>query len=180
MGFLLFAARKIQLTRKLNEKQYEQMLISQRHETAVKKVADFQQAMTDMKNMTSVFTNGMASAIQQQAMRQYLGADLANKLNKPEELTTEEKNKVSQAQYTAMAGAQAGAQFAQGVSAVTSSIFEAANKTQLAMLQAQSQSLETRLKALDTQVTYINNQLQAVEKAESNSIDAATPKFGLS
>ena len=179
MGFLLFAARKIQLTRKLNEKQYEQMLISQKHEQAVKKVADFQQAMTDMKNMTSVFTNGIVNAAQSQAVMTYLGTDLFKKLQSGATLTEEEQTKVNGAQQAAYVGSQAGTRYAQGVSAVTESIFNAANKTQLAMLQAQSQTLETRLKALDTQVSYIDKQLQAVEKAESNSIDAATPKFGL-
>ncbi len=179
MAFLLFSARKLQLTRQLNEKQYEQMLITQKHEQAVKKVADFQQAMTDMKNMTSVFTNGIANAAQSQAVMTYLGTDLYKKLQSGATLTEEEQTKVSGAQQASMVGAQAGTQYAQAISSVTESIFNSANKTQLAMLQAQSQTLETKLKALDTQVSYITKQLERVESAESSSIDAATPKFGL-
>ena len=179
MAFLLFAARKIQLTRKLNEKQYEQILISQRYEESTKKVADAQQALTNMKNMTSVFTNGIVSAAQSQAVMKAVGSEVYKKLVSGQTLTEEEQAQASKAQYAAQYGSQRGAQYAAAVSAVTDSIFNQVTKTQLAALQAESQMLDSKMKALDTQVSYINNQLQAVEKAESQSIDAATPKFGL-
>ena len=68
MAFLLFAARKIQLKREINAKQYEVALIASKFQEATQKAADKQQAMTDMKNafqaQTSLFTQmGQTAAV---------------------------------------------------------------------------------------------------------------------
>ena len=54
MSFLLFASRKIQIRRELNTKNYELDLITQKYNEATKAVADFQQNISNAKQMTSV------------------------------------------------------------------------------------------------------------------------------
>ena len=53
MSFLLFASRKIQIRRELNTKNYELDLITQKYNEATKKVAEFQQNISNAKQMTS-------------------------------------------------------------------------------------------------------------------------------
>ncbi len=49
------------------------------------------------------------------------------------------------------------------------------NKIYLA--EVKEQSIEMEVKRLDTQVTALQKQLEAIEQAESSAIDRATPKF---
>jgi len=44
-------------------------------------------------------------------------------------------------------------------------------------VSVREQGLEMEVKRLDTKVTALQKQLEAVEQAESNAIDRATPKF---
>ena len=45
------------------------------------------------------------------------------------------------------------------------------------VVSAQEQAIEVEVKRLDTKVTAIQKQLEAVEQAEGKAIDRATPKF---
>ena len=58
--------------------------------------------------------------------------------------------------------------------------FEVANaavNNEVYLVEIKEQAIELEIKRLDTQVSAINKQLEAVEQAESSAIDNATPKF---
>ena len=48
---------------------------------------------------------------------------------------------------------------------------------QIYTVSVQEQALEVEVKRLDTKVTALQKQLEAVEQAEGKAIDRATPKF---
>ena len=71
MGFLLFAARKLQLKRQMNDLQFRNMQLSQEQQTVSKQIANAQQAINAAKNSvnytTSIFNaaNTISQSFQQ-------------------------------------------------------------------------------------------------------------------
>ena len=172
MSFLMFAARKIQIKRQLNAKNYELTLITEAANEAARKVADAQEAQTAAKNQVSVFTSQLQSAAQNQALlalKNQTGID-ANSIN---------ANNMSAIQTALQQGAQAGSALATAVTSITDSIFSAQNKAELARLQAQQQTLDMRKESLQTQLKSLQNEYQSCESAESESAKSLAPKFGL-
>ncbi len=172
MSFLMFAARKIQIKRLVNAKNYELTLITEAANEAARKVADAQEAQTAAKNQVSVFTSQLQSVAQNQALlalKNQTGID-ANSIN---------ANNMSAVQTALQQGTQAGAALASAVTSITDSIFSAQNKAELARLQAQQQTLDMRKESLQTQLKSLQNEYQSCESAESESAKSLAPKFGL-
>ena len=172
MAFLLFAARKIQLKREINAKQYEVALIASRYQEATQKVADKQQAMTDMKNafqaQTSLFAQvGQASAVALMTEE----AKKAGKLDENGQLS------VQAMQYALTNGTQAGNTLATAANSIFDSIVGQQNKAELARLQAQASSLETRKTSLETQLKQLEQEVQNYDQALNNSVKEAAPSF---
>ena len=187
MGFLLFAARKLQLKREINNKNYELMVLTSQYNSAQKRVAQFQEQMENAKQMTSVFAQGLQAYANQSAYAQYVDS-LRNKQNKTEQeqglvdrfgnsqLQPSDYQLLSQVSYM---GSQAGSSIASAFTTVTDSIFDAANKVQLAQLKAQENSLELRKSSLESEVSLLEEEYKAVKSKEGEAIKDAVPQFGL-
>ena len=180
MAFLLFAARKLQLKRELNTKNYELMLITQQYNQATTNVADFQQTMSNMQQMTSVFTSGLQNLATSQAMAQAFGSNS----NQYQAIMSGNTGSLSQAdlskaQAAAQLGTMAATQVASAIGSVSESIFNAANKAQLAKLQAQQQNLDLRKASLESQVQVLSAEYNSVKEAEGQEAKSIAPQFGL-
>ena len=189
MGFLLFAARKMQLKREINQNSYEQIMVSNQLQAATKRVADFQEQMNNMKNMTSVFAQGLQSQAlsaayskaatdsnlddaTKAAINNYLAGDMSAFNN----LTNEQRQALSQ--VTSM-GTQAGSTAASAFTNVTNSIFDAVNKVELAQLKAEESRLENKQTSLQTMAKLLEAEYQSYDEALNASVKDAAPKFGL-
>ena len=180
MSFLLFASRKIQIRRELNTKNYELDLITQKYNEATKAVADFQQNISNAKQMTSVFT----SNYQGQEIARALGQVFGTESEQYKAVTKGDYSKLSEqdmktAQAACAAATQAAATMTQAVTSVTDSIFSAMNKAQGAKLQAQQQQLDMRKQALESEVQVLSNEYQAVKQGEQSEAKNIAPQFGL-
>ena len=169
MGFLLFAARKIQLKREINSKNYELLLISNKLQEATKAVADKQQAISDMKGMMDTYSSLFNSQLQQRA---YNSALLANG-------GVMNSNNAAAIQMAMQTGSQAAMTLSNATNSIFSSVINAQNKADLARLQAQEQSLDGRKTALETELEQLKNEYSSYDQAVKDSAKDAAPQFGL-
>ena len=175
MSFLMFAARKIQIKRLMNSKNYELTLITEQANQAAQKVANAQEAQTAAKNQVSVFTSRLQSQGQYAAL-EALKAQKGIDSSDMKKLSQDELSMVSVAMQQ---GTQAGNQLATAITSITDSIFSAQNKAELSRLQAQQQTLDMRKESLQTQLKSLQGEYQQCESAESESAKSLAPKFGL-
>ncbi len=178
MSFLLFASRKIQIRRELNAKNYELDLITQQYNEAAQKVADFQQNMTNAKQMTSVFTSGFQSQQTLQALTAAFDANKAKQIMSGNYAGLSSED-MSRAQVACQQATQGANVLTQAVTSVTDSIFTAMNKAQGAKLQAQQQQLDMRKQALESEVQVLSNEYNSVKQAEQQEAKNIAPQFGL-
>ena len=191
MGFLLFAARKLQLKREINTKQYELTVLTSQYNDAQKRVKDFQEQMNNMKNMTSVFAQGIQSNGSVSAYRALLTQPdekvpaevkaavqrmLSGDMSALNGLTNEQRQALSQ---VGQMGSQAGSSLATAFTNVSNSIFDAVNKVELAKLTAQENSLELRKGSLESELSLLNGEYDAVKGQEAEAVKEAVPHFGL-
>ena len=179
MGFLLFAARKLQLKREINTKNYELMTITARYNDAQKRVADFQQTMSDMKSAMSIFSAG----IQQQGVFQALTA-FADQNGLEHDFSQQAVASWTDAQKQAglaamQTGSYAGTQMATAINGITNGIFDSINKVQLAQLQAEQNTLDVRKESLESELSLLQGEYQSVKEAEKEAAKSAVPQFGL-
>ena len=172
MAFLLFAARKIQLKREINAKQYEVALIASKFQEATQKAADKQQAMTDMKNafqaQTSLFTQmGQTAAVaaMTKAARENGKLDENGQLN------------IQAMQYALTQGTQAGNSLSTAANSIFDSIVGQQNKAELARLNAQASALETRKASLETQLQQLSAEYDAYSQQVEKNVKEAAPSF---
>ena len=164
MGFLLFAARKIQLKREINSKNYELVLIANKLQEATKAVADKQQAISDMQGMINTYSSLFNSQLQQQAYGS-LGS-LTSSNAAASQLAFQQSSQAA----TALSGA---------VNSIFSSVVNAQNKAELARLQAQEQSLDNRKTSIETQLKQLESEYSSYDEAVKQSAKDAAPQFGL-
>ena len=186
MGFLLFAARKLQLKREINNKNYELTVLTSQLNDAQKRVAQFQEQMENMKNMTSIFAQGLQASANRAAYERYieqnpnsnLSTQLRNYLNGDGQISVDQADQqaFSMLQQTAT---QSGNATASVFTAMTDSIFGAANKVQLAQLKAQENSIELRKGSLESELELLKEEYNSVKSKEGEAIKDAVPQFGL-
>ena len=175
MSFLMFAARKLQIKREMNAKNYELQLITQAATDAAKKVADAQEAQAAAKNQVSIFTSQLQAQGQNAALvalKAQTGID-ASQINSGN-MTQADMQAI---QFALNQGTQAGNALASALTSITDSIFSAQNKAELARLTAQQTALDLRKGSLETQVNSLKGQYDAAEKAETESAQSLAPKF---
>ena len=160
MGFLLFAARKLQLKRQINQLSYRNMQLNQEQETVSQKIKNLQQAQQAAQNQVNIFATQMNSANQIAGGFQQL-AGLAN--------------------GQAVSMNYMGTQMTPATMAanVMNSIFTAANLAQLAELNAKDLEISLELENNDSQLELLQNEYQSVKKAESNEAQNCVSNFGL-
>ena len=164
MGFLLFAARKIQLKREINSKNYELMLITNKIEEATKAVGEKQQAISDMQGMINTYSSVFNSQLQQQAYNSLGNITSSN---------------AAASQFAFQTASQAATSLSSTVNSIFSSVVNAQNKAELARLQAQEQSLETRKTTIETELEQLSNEYKTYDDAVKQSAKDAAPQFGL-
>ena len=160
MGFLLFAARKLQLKRQINQLSYRNMQLNQEQETVSQKIKNLQQAQQAAQNQVNIFATKMNSVNQIAGGFQQL-AGLAN--------------------GQAVSMNYMGTQMTPATMAanVMNSIFTAANQAQLAELNAKDSEISLELENNDSQLELLQNEYQSVKKAESNEAQNCVSNFGL-
>ncbi len=67
MGFLIFAYRKLSLTRKLNDLNFRSMILSQKEQQITQQIHNLEQAKAAAQNMVNVFTSVSLSKAQMNA-----------------------------------------------------------------------------------------------------------------
>ena len=175
MAFLLFAARKIQLKREINAKQYEVALIASKFQEATQKAADKQQAMTDMKNafqaQTSLFTQMGQTAAVAAIAAMTKAARENGKLDENGQLN------IQAMQYALTQGTQAGNSLSTAANSIFDSIVGQQNKAELARLNAQASALETRKASLETQLQQLSAEYDAYSQQVEKNVKEAAPSF---
>ena len=159
MGFLLFAARKLQLKRQINQLSYRNIELSQEQQTVSQKIKDLQLAQQKAQNTINIFATAANSAQQMAAGTQALAGGQNAQLS-----SMLAANQTSPATYATN---------------VMNSIFTAANATELARLNAKDSEISLELENNESQLELLQNEYQSVKKAESNEAQNSAPTFGL-
>ena len=154
MGFLLFAARKLQLKRQINQLSYRNIELSQEQQTVSQKLKDLQLAQQKAQNTINIFATAANSAQQMSALTS--GQNI--------QMSMLAANQTSPATYAAN---------------VMNSIFTAANATELARLNAKDSEISLELENNESQLELLQNEYQSVKKAEANEAQNSAPTFGL-
>ena len=161
MGFLLFAARKLQLKRQINQLSYRNMQLNQEQETVSQKIKNLQQAQQAAQNQVNVFATKINAANQFAGATQQLSGLMAG-----QQVTMGSifNSQISPATMAAQA---------------MNDIFTAANAGQLAELNAKDSQISLEIDNNESQLELLQNEYQSVKKAESNEAQNCISTFGL-
>lgn len=166
MGFLLFAARKLQLKRQINQLSYRQIQLSQEQQQITDQIAQQQQKQQQIQNIFSTIgtmVNGAQSVAQATQM-----ASLQNQ-------------NLTQAQIQAVYQQMSNNQFG-GITAATNvmnSVFTAQNNVQLSQLQNKDNEISMELESLDSKIKLLQAEYENVKKSEQSEAQNSAPTFGL-
>ncbi len=166
MGLLLFAARKIQLKREINNKNYELTQINDQIKDALKRSNAKQEELNRLKNNVSVFNQNM-----QQTM--YNAGNLALQQAMQNGASAEQLNNMSifNNNMTSMA--------VQIFSNLNEAAATNAQKLELAKLQNLDQELEMRKTNIETELEVLKNEYSSYDNAVKESAKSSAPQFGL-
>ena len=166
MGLLLFAARKIQLKREINNKNYELTQINDQIKDALTRTNAKQEELNRLKNNVSVFNQNM-----QQTM--YNAGNLALQQAMQNGASAEQLNNMSifNNNMTGMA--------VQIFSNLNEAAATNAQKLELAKLQNLDQELEMRKTNIETELEVLKNEYSSYDNAVKESAKSSAPQFGL-
>ena len=178
MGFLLFAARKMQLKREINQNSYEQIIVSNQLQAATKRVAQFQEQMSQAKNTISVFSRALQAGALQNGYGEFIDQ---NRYNTDDDYKAQINEQMRNGAFqTQISNAQNGAAtLAATFSNVADSIFTAVSNVQLEQLKAEENRLENKQTSLQTMAKLLETEYQSYDEALQASVKDAAPKFGL-
>ena len=155
MGYALFAQRKIVLDGQLNNLQLQQTQRSNEQFALATQTAGLQQELSSMQASQST-----------ELSHEY---EKLSKVGEGDGTNTPTAEEASQMRADINAGIeQLQAEFQAELDAINRRIYQVSIK---------ENTVEMAVKNLDTEVTAIEKQLEAVEEAEGQGIDNATPKF---
>lgn len=177
MGFLLYAARKLQLKQQINNLNFRAMTLSQEQQTITKQIADFQQAMNNTKNYINIFGQNLQNAAMFQAITDATGqtvttAEQAMQLVYSSDAGTADKAKNAMALQQTNTGVAAATN-------VVNSVFDAVNKAQLAQLQAKDSEISLEKESIESQTMLLQEEYKSVKQAEQDAAKDTAPTFGL-
>lgn len=167
MGYALFAQRKVQLTGQLNLVQLQQTQRSNEQYLLATQTLSLQQQMTSIQSAQSLelaelyelLANSTEDGLDEDfEPDQDEYSDFANELI-DDNATREQINAAIQ---------QKEAEFEAELDEINRQIY---------LVSVKENAIEMEVKRLDTQVSALQKQLEAVEEAEGSAIDRATPKF---
>lgn len=152
MGYMLFTARKLSLTTRINQANARLMLISQHHTNIDNNIAQLQSlnALKQTKENTAAYKEyeeNMASI-------DISSSDSASYLSK-------------QLEYQI--------QLSQALNGISSK--HQMSNSQINILEAQASQLDIQQKRLQTELDSMTAELKNVEEAEGKAIEASAPKF---
>ena len=178
MGFLIFAYRKLFLTRKMNDLSFKSMLLSQKKQQITSQIAQVQENISNAKTMTNMMGSIASSGINNSVMSEYYEKDPKGSMVLKKEFTDKGLNaNTIQAQITQDINTRQ--QAIMFTNAACGSIFDAVDKTQLAALNAEDTHIEMQIKNIESQSIQLKPELESVEKAEADAAKSSAPKFGL-
>ena len=175
MGYALFAQRKIVLDGQLNAAQLQQ---TQRSNEQYKLATDSLSLQQQMTSLTASHSNILAGLYvklshvgqEQVTVQDKDGNDVLIWQNKDIDFDDEAQTRALQQERDAIE-AQIKAQEQENQSEIDDII------RQIYLVGIKETSVEMEVKRLDTMVSALQKQLEAVEEAEGKAIDRATPKF---
>ena len=199
MGFLLFAARKLQLKNKINQLSYRQMLLSREQQTIASQIADKQQAINAAKNQLnlssqlSVFNgvlNGLSGndsvkeVLRGRGIESCSAQDLQALLNGQKinvggneiSLTGEDFAKIQPVYAQQQNAAQMQASYATNV---INSVLDATSKADLTLLNNKDSQISLELENIESQLKLTQAEYENCKKAESSEAQNTAPSFGL-
>lgn len=166
MGFLIFAYRKLFLKRKINDLNYQAMVLSQKKQNITDKIGQVQQAISSAKTLTASVASYTTNALTNSIFKEFYNEDR----------TPKSTEAAMQAQMKLSAGQQAIATAGN----LTNSLFEASDQAQLAYLNSIDSQISLQIANIDSQTKQLMPELESVEKAEDQAAKSEAPKFGLS
>ena len=175
MGYALFAQRKIVLDGQLNSAQLQQTQRSNEQYKLATDSLSLQQQMTSLTASHSNILAGLYAKLSHVGQEQVTvqdkdGNDVLIWQNKDIDFDDEAQTRALQQERDAIE-AQIKAQEQENQSEI-----DDINR-QIYLVGIKETSVEMEVKRLDTMVSALQKQLEAVEEAEGKAIDRATPKF---
>ena len=164
MGFLLFASRKLQLKKQINQLNYREMQLSQEQQTISEKIKNVQLAQQQAQNTMNIFTAGI-NAVQ-------------TTMNGAQAMTQINAGSNAQSVWSAM-GNNSMMQPAQLAANVMNSVFTAQNQVQLAELNAKDSQISLEIENIQSQEQLLQAEYNNVKKAEGQEAQNCAPTFGL-
>ena len=175
MGYALFAQRKIVLTAQLNSAQLQQTQRSDEQYKLATDTLSLQQQMTSLTASQSNVLSGLYEKLARVGQHQVTKKDS----NGNDVLVWENKD----IDFDNDAEVRALEQERDQINAQIKAEEQKHQKEldyinrQIYLVGVKEASIEMEVKKLDTQVTALQQQLEAVQEAEGNAIKNATPKF---
>lgn len=173
MGFLIFAYRKLFLKRKINDLNYQAMVLSQRKQTITNQIGLVQQAISSAKNAVSMSTQILLAAGQESVFNNYYNRDKDGKV------TPKDGKDAALTQSTYVNELNAKTQAITYGAQLTNSLFDRADQAQLAYLNQLDSQISLQIANIDSQTKQLMPELESVEKAEDQAAKSEAPKFGL-
>ena len=167
MGYALFAQRKIQLTGNLNLVTLQQTQRSNEQYMLATQTLSLQQQMTSIQSAQSLELAELYELLAnstEEGLDEDFDPDEDEFSDFANELIDDDANR----EQINAAIQQKEAEFEAELDQMNRKIY---------LVSVKESAIEMEVKRLDTQVSSLQKQLEAVEEAEGSSIDRATPKF---
>ncbi len=179
MGYALFAQRKVQLTGQLNSVSLQQTQRSNEQFLLATQTLSLQQKMTSLQTAQATDLADLYALLS--ISKSDGGFDF-------DSLSKQKENGESLSEYDRLKKvlSQYGLSDNSDRDSVNAKIKEEEQKNQqeldainreIYLVSIKEQAVEMQVKRLDTQISSLQKQLEAVEDAEGSAIDRATPKF---
>ena len=180
MGYALFAQRKVQLTGQLNAVSLQQTQRSNEQYLLATNTLSLQQQMSSMQAAQSLELSDLYEVLSHSTENDGMDPEYVSdiKENKDSNGKTQYQNLTQDAKDLIDDNASREAINAKirEVEAGFEAELDEINR-EIYLVSVKENAIEMEVKRLDTQVSSLQKQLEAVEEAESSAIDRATPKF---
>jgi len=164
MGFLLFAARKLQLKRQINQLSFRQMQLSQEQQQISEQISQQQQKQQQIQNVfntINTMTNGIQNIQNATQLQNIFAGNGIQQLGSVISASANTFNPTTLATN------------------VMNSVFTAQNNVQLTQLQNKDNEISLELENTESQLKLLQAEYENVKKAESNEAQNSAPTFGL-